>query len=121
MKHRTTDPACVHHRPPTGWWSRWRFNRARGRSCRACRMEASRAVSRKDVTDIAVVLACRDALNTSVVFADELLAARTGQPRKVCERAMERAVRRGLIEYGVSLRTAWPTPKGMALLAESAH
>lgn len=76
-------------------------------------------MSRKDVTDIAVVLACRDALNTSEVFADELLAHRTGQPRKVCERAMERACDRGLVEYGVSLRTAWPTPAGLALVAEA--
>lgn len=37
MKHRTTDPACVEHRPPAGWWSRWRFNRNRGRACEACR------------------------------------------------------------------------------------
>lgn len=86
-------------------------------------------MSRKDVSDVDVVVACRDAKHSraqgvvdgSCGWADELLAERTGQPRKVCERAMERAVRRGLIEYGVSLRTAWPTPKGMALLAESAN
>lgn len=40
VRHRTTDPACVHHRPPGGgWWrawARWRYDRARGRRCRAC-------------------------------------------------------------------------------------
>lgn len=46
----------------------------------------------------------------------ELLAERTGQCEKVCFRAMERADRRGLIEYGVSLRTGWLTPAGEALL-----
>lgn len=71
-------------------------------------------MSRKDVTDHEVVRACRDRAAT---FADDLLAERTGQPRKVCERALERANARGLIDYGVSLRTAWPTLAGLALLA----
>ena len=48
----------------------------------------------------------------------ETLAARTGQPEKVCYRAMERAERRGLIEYGVSLRTGWLTEAGKALLED---
>jgi hypothetical protein len=41
----------------------------------------------------------------------------TGQPEKVCYRAMERASDRGYIEYGVSLRTGWLTDKGKALLS----
>lgn len=45
----------------------------------------------------------------------EALAAETGQPEKVCFRAMERAADRGLIEYGVSLRTGWLTEKGKQL------
>lgn len=36
----------------------------------------------------------------------------TGAPINVCFRAMERAHRRGLIEYGVSLRMAWLTELG---------
>lgn len=40
----------------------------------------------------------------------------TGQPEKVCYRAMERAEKRELIDYGVSLRTCWPTEKGKELL-----
>lgn len=48
----------------------------------------------------------------------EALAASTGQPEKVCYRAMERAERRGLIEYGVSLRTGWLTEAGKALLED---
>jgi hypothetical protein len=42
----------------------------------------------------------------------------TGQPLKVCYRAMERAHKRGYVEYGVSLRTAWLLPKGLELLQE---
>lgn len=36
----------------------------------------------------------------------------TGAPINVCYRAMERANKRGLIGYGVSLRTAWLTELG---------
>lgn len=49
----------------------------------------------------------------------DLLAEWTGQPIKVCYRAMERAEERGLIEYGTSLRTGWLTEKGKALLQKS--
>lgn len=49
-------------------------------------------------------------------FPYEALAASTGQPEKVCYRAMERAERRGLIEYGTALRTGWLTAEGRALL-----
>lgn len=44
------------------------------------------------------------------------LMRRTGECMKVCYRAMERACDRGYLEYGVSLRTAWLTDKGKALL-----
>lgn len=50
-------------------------------------------------------------------FPYEALALETGQPEKVCYRAMERADRRGLIECGVSLRTGWLTKAGAELLA----
>lgn len=49
-------------------------------------------------------------------FPYDLLKDWTGQPFKVCWRAMERAAKRDLIEYGVSLRTGWLTAKGKALL-----
>ena len=48
-------------------------------------------------------------------FPNDYLAEITAQPMKVCWRAMERAERRGLLEVGVSLRTAWATEKGKAL------
>ena len=49
----------------------------------------------------------------------EALSVETGQPEKVCYRAMERACDRGYIEYGVSLRTGWLTKEGKALLENS--
>lgn len=52
----------------------------------------------------------------SIPFPYDILVAMTGQPWKVCYRAMERAHRRGFIEYGVSLRTGWLTDAGKALI-----
>lgn len=45
------------------------------------------------------------------------LAFATGQPEKVCYAACERSSRRRLIDYGISVRGAWPTPEGLALLS----
>lgn len=71
----------------------------------------------KDITDIQVCEAVRDSRKShGELWPYELLASRTGQPEKVCYRAMERAVRHGLIEYGVSLRSGWLTDKAVALL-----
>lgn len=69
-------------------------------------------MKRGDVTDEDVVRACRDGHPESIWR----LMTETGAPYKVAEAAMERACRRGLIDYGVSLRTAWAEPKGLALL-----
>lgn len=52
------------------------------------------------------------------LFPHEALAVETGQPEKVCYRALERACDRGLIEYGTSLRTGWLTKAGLDLLEE---
>jgi hypothetical protein len=48
----------------------------------------------------------------------EILSEQTGEHPKVCYRAMERASRRGFVDYGCSLRTGWVTPQGEALLNE---
>lgn len=45
-----------------------------------------------------------------------ILMEMTGQPEKVCERAIERAIGRELLDYGVSVRSSFLTPKGEALL-----
>lgn len=49
----------------------------------------------------------------------DVLQRTTGQPFKVCWRAMERAYRHGLLEYGTSLRSGWVTEKGYTLMRES--
>ena len=52
-----------------------------------------------------------------VPFPYEDLAKRFDCSQKLAYSACERAAERDLIEYGVSLRTAWLTEKGKALLA----
>ena len=71
-------------------------------------------MSTKDVADGAVVRAALTTKRTGETTLLELMLA-TGQPRKVCLRAIERAVRRGFVDYGVSLETAFATKKGEAL------
>lgn len=70
-------------------------------------------MSRKDITDAQVVQAY---LDRGVGFAYDVLMRETGLPLNVCYAAMERAYARGLVDYGASLRTAWVTEKGMALV-----
>lgn len=69
----------------------------------------------KDISDQQVARAYAEKEKTRET-AEVVLARMTGQPLKVCFRAMERAAGRDLIEYGVSLRTGWLTEKGEALL-----
>jgi len=82
-------------------------------------------MSRKNISDLQVCLAYKRArelrdLNrnnvTDHVWPEDLLAALTGQPVKVCLRAMERAADRGYIDWGVSLRSGWLTEKGVELI-----
>lgn len=52
-----------------------------------------------------------------IKFASDFLLEETGECEKVVERAMERAESRGLLDYGVSLRSGWLTDKGKELLS----
>ena len=74
-------------------------------------------MARKDITDVQVCLAYQKRGKTSV-FVNTILEDMTRQHRKVCFAAMERACGRGLVEFGVSLRTGWLTDKGKALLKQ---
>lgn len=77
----------------------------------------------KDITDIQVLLAYKE--SKRAVYRDkdkwpyDFLVETTGQPIKVCYRAMERASLRDLIDWGTTLRSGWVTEKGERLLAES--
>lgn len=71
----------------------------------------------KDVTDVQVcvaVVVCRGL--DYVIWPYDLLSKHTCQPVKVCYNAMRRTAKRGYLEYGTSLRTAWLTDKGLDLL-----
>lgn len=74
----------------------------------------------KGISDVQVCGACRAAhlLGLSKGTSLEILMRMTGQPQKVCYRAMQRAQSRGYIGCGVSLRTAWVEEKGLALLKD---
>jgi hypothetical protein len=77
-------------------------------------------VATKDITDVAVCEAYRDARRLreegGVVFPGELLQMRTGECTKVCVAAMQRAVGRGLVECGVALAGGRLTAAGEELL-----
>lgn len=70
----------------------------------------------KDIPDKMVCLAYANKTGLGCAFADEALQKISGAHPKVCLRAMERACRRGLIDYGVTLRSGWLTEKGKELL-----
>jgi hypothetical protein len=53
--------------------------------------------------------------------ADDVLKELTKKPMRVIWRAMHRACNRQFIEFGVSLRTGWPTREGLALLDRAAE
>jgi hypothetical protein len=75
-------------------------------------------VKRSDISDLMVCEATRvfSAGSGLRPMIDLYLLSRTSAPMKVIHAALERAYDRGLIECGVSLRTAWLTDKGKALL-----
>ncbi|NBW17354.1 MAG: hypothetical protein EBR82_56180 [Caulobacteraceae bacterium] len=76
----------------------------------------------KDISDVQVARAYDEFKKGWDVkplrYPEDFLNEWTGQPYKVCLRAMERAERRGLIEYGVSLHCGWLTEKGQKILSE---
>lgn len=77
-------------------------------------------MSTKDITDLQVCLAVKafHERDLDLPWPYEALAGETGQAEKVCFHAMRRADRRGYLDYGVSLRTAWLTEKGEQLVAQ---
>lgn len=85
-------------------------------------------MARKDIDDLEVLRAYVDAKSMqltpileqrALVWPEQLLQQRTGQPEKVALAAMKRAFDRGLIEYGVSLRSGWLTARGARYLDDN--
>lgn len=75
-----------------------------------------KSMATKHISDKQVVEAVNQYTQNHDRWPYEILAEVTGQCEKVCVRAMERSSDRGLLEYGVSLRTSWLTDKGRELL-----
>ena len=74
-------------------------------------------MSMKNINDAQVCQAVLDArLEDFKRWPYQILSQETGECEKVCFRCMERALDRGYLEFGVSLRTAWLTDKGTELL-----
>ncbi len=76
-------------------------------------------MARKDVPTRLVCMAVAE--HVAQGFEDPDAHARlvewTGEPAKVCLRALERDEERGYIEYGHSIYGAWLTQKGKDLLS----
>lgn len=83
-----------------------------------------------DIPTIEVLKACEIAhsgeFNLTTLFSGpktkapwEILMEKFNAPEKVVYSAMERDYKKGLLEYGVSLRTAWLSDKGYELLTKS--
>ena len=71
-------------------------------------------MKRSDVSTFDVLHACF--IRDMEVMPWQRIAASTGAPEKVVYAAMRREERRGYLEYGVSLRTAWLTDAGKGKL-----
>lgn len=72
----------------------------------------------KDISDLQC---CQAAANAGLAHTStgSYLMQMTGQPEKVCFRAIERAISRGYLECGVGEWWAWLEPKGRDLLEQS--
>jgi hypothetical protein len=72
-------------------------------------------MARKDISDLVV---CQAYHNFKLTNERPLsyLQRVTGEPEKVCWRAMQRACNRDLVDYGVSLSVAWLTIKGREMV-----
>lgn len=76
-------------------------------------------MARKHVPDVLVCKAYVVAKANRIVAFEwpyDILHRWTGEPIKVCYRAMERARDHGLINYGTSLRSGWLTEGGIQLI-----
>lgn len=74
----------------------------------------------KDITDRQVCEAVAERLQRQAAGiyarASHVLQERTGQPLKVCDRAIERAANRGLVDWGVHSDGCWLTKAGLEML-----
>lgn len=72
-------------------------------------------MKRKDIPSVEVIKACQERKVTNE-FLTDILMRKFNAPEKLVYSALERDSDYGLIEYGVSIRTAWATDRGLKLL-----
>ena len=72
----------------------------------------------KDISDAQVCEVVRrcHARGFADGLAHEVLSRETGQPKKVCSRAIERTYKRGYLIVGFACEMAWLSEAGEALL-----
>jgi len=81
-------------------------------------------LKRSDIPTVQVLKACDIAHRINEVTAPgfacafKIISAKTQYPKKIILAAMQREYDQGNIDYGVSLATAWITPKGKQKLQE---
>ncbi len=73
-------------------------------------------MKRSDIPTKAVLMACNKFHKERGLSPFQILINEFNAPEKVVYAAMERESKKGLIEYGVSLRLAWITEKGNDVL-----
>lgn len=76
-------------------------------------------IKRKDIPTKSVLIACHEFHKNKEDAPWRQLVKKFNAPEKVVYAAMERDYDKGLLEYGVSLRTAWVTDEGYKWLQEN--
>lgn len=74
--------------------------------------------SRKDIPTIEVLKACDSFHSGDNKNGLEILREKFKCPEKIAFAAIERDLGKGLLNYGVSIRTAWVTDKGKEVIKE---
>lgn len=74
-------------------------------------------MKRSDISNIEVCQAVAEYQRVQGNFPYEILARKFNCSEKLAYSACERAEKKDLIDYGVSLRTGWLTEKGKQLLS----
>lgn len=70
----------------------------------------------EDISDKAVCLAAKEYWRGAGTDTPTILMGMFNCPEKIAYSAMNRALRRDLIDFGVSLRCCWLTKKGEELI-----
>lgn len=79
----------------------------------------------KDISSLQVCRAVEKMHRQEVILGEryqasvELLMEVTGESRKVCEAAINREIKRGLVEWGIFSSIGWLTTSGIAFLAKN--